>query len=128
MRLIISQEPVLIVSHDREFLDGLVNVVYEFRNKKIKQHLGGIYEFLQKKKMESLKELEVNTRVKSTSENGNNKEISAKGPDFEERKKINKNISRLEKKIEQTEEEIAELEGEIAEIAKMLVIFKCFKR
>ncbi len=111
---------ILVVSHDREFLDGLVNVVYEFRNKKIKQHLGGIYEFLQKKKMESLKELEVNTRVKSTSENGNNKEISAKGPDFEERKKINKNISRLEKKIEQTEEEIAALEGEIAEIAKML--------
>ncbi len=111
---------VLIVSHDREFLDGLVNVVYEFRNKKIKQHLGGIYEFLRKKKMESLKELEVNTQIKSSSGNINNKDISTKGPDFEERKRINKNISRLEKKIEQTEAEISELEIKIAEIATVL--------
>ena len=49
----------IVVSHDREFLDGLVNCVYEFRKKKIKQHLGGIYEFLERKKIESLKELEI---------------------------------------------------------------------
>ncbi len=49
---------VLVVSHDRDFLDGLVNCVYEFRNKKAKQHLGGIFDFLHRKKMESLKELE----------------------------------------------------------------------
>ena len=49
---------VLVVSHDREFLDGLVKCVYEFKHKKVKQHLGGIYDFLQKKKLESLKELE----------------------------------------------------------------------
>ena len=49
---------VLVVSHDREFLDGLVNCVYEFKSKKIRQHLGGIYDFLTKKKIESLNELE----------------------------------------------------------------------
>jgi ATP-binding cassette, subfamily F, member 3 len=47
----------IIVSHDREFLDGLVTKVYEIGNKKIREHLGGIYEFLEKKKMENLNEL-----------------------------------------------------------------------
>ena len=49
---------VIVVSHDREFLDGLVEKVYEFGNKQVKEHLSGIYEFLEKKKMESLRELE----------------------------------------------------------------------
>jgi len=48
----------IVVSHDREFLDGLVNKVYEFGNKKVREHLGGIYDFLQSKKMETLQELE----------------------------------------------------------------------
>ena len=47
-----------MVSHDRDFLDGLVSKVYEFGNKKVKEHLCGIYEFLETKKMESLQELE----------------------------------------------------------------------
>ena len=49
---------LILVSHDRDFLDGLVDKVYEFGNKKVKEHLEGIYEFLEKKKMESLTELE----------------------------------------------------------------------
>ena len=49
---------VIVVSHDREFLDGLVTKVYEFGNKKVTEHLEGIYEFLQRKKMEHLNELE----------------------------------------------------------------------
>ena len=48
----------IIVSHDREFLDGLVTKVYEFGDKRVKEHLCGIYEFLEKKKLESLQELE----------------------------------------------------------------------
>lgn len=48
----------LSVSHDRDFLDGLVSKVYEFGNKQVKEHLSGIYEFLEKKKMDSLRELE----------------------------------------------------------------------
>ena len=49
---------LIVVSHDRDFLDGLVTKIYEFGNKQVKEHLSGIYEFLEKKKMESLRELE----------------------------------------------------------------------
>ena len=49
---------LIVVSHDRDFLDGLVTKVYEFGNKKVTEHLCGIYEFLEKKKMDSLRELE----------------------------------------------------------------------
>ena len=49
---------LIVVSHDRDFLTGLVHKVYEFGNKQVKEHLSGIYEFLEKKKMESLRELE----------------------------------------------------------------------
>ena len=50
---------LIIVSHDRDFLDGLTNKIFEFKNTKIKEHLGGIYEFLEKKKFSSLRELEI---------------------------------------------------------------------
>ena len=53
---------LIVVSHDRDFLDGLVTKVYEFGNKKVKEHLCGIYEFLETKKMESLQELEKNKK------------------------------------------------------------------
>jgi ATP-binding cassette subfamily F protein 3 len=49
---------LILVSHDRDFLDGLVNKVFEFGNKRVKEHLCGIRDFLQKKKMENLRELE----------------------------------------------------------------------
>ena len=49
---------VIVVSHDRDFLDGLVSKVYEFGNQKVTEHLEGIYEFMQRKKMENLRELE----------------------------------------------------------------------
>lgn len=112
---------ILVVSHDREFLDGLVTCVYEFRNKKVKQHLGGIYDFLQRKKMDSLKALEVKQQpifaatAASYPDDGENKELS-----FEERKNINRNISRIEKTIEAVEAEISRLEARIAEMDQML--------
>jgi len=56
---------VIVVSHDREFLDGLVDKVYEFGNQRVVEHLGGIYEFLEKKKMDSLRELERSTQAAS---------------------------------------------------------------
>jgi ATP-binding cassette subfamily F protein 3 len=110
---------VIVVSHDREFLDGLVNCVYEFREKKVKQHLGGIYEFLRRKKIESMKELEkknipLNQEVKVQ------KIEEVEKVSFEERKEINKNISRLEKSIEKTELEISDLEKRIEMLDKTL--------
>ena len=58
---------VIVVSHDREFLDGLVDKVYEFGNQRVVEHLGGIYEFLEKKKMDNLRELERSTQASSVS-------------------------------------------------------------
>jgi ATP-binding cassette subfamily F protein 3 len=110
---------IIVVSHDREFLDGLVNCVYEFKDKKVKQHLGGIYDFLRRRKIESMKELEkknlpLNQEVKSQKV----EEVEKVG--FEERKEINKNISRIEKTIEKTEQEIAGLETKIEEMDTVL--------
>ena len=110
---------VIVVSHDREFLDGLVKCVYEFRDKKVKQHLGGIYDFLLKKKMDSMKELEKKD-VPLTQKIEVQKVDDSDKLSFEERKEINKNISRLEKSVEKTEQEINALEGKIAEMDKIL--------
>ena len=111
---------VLIVSHDREFLNDLVNCVYEFRNKKIKQHLGGIYDFLRKKKIESLKELEVQKVKKSSKANSEKIKSTNDNPGFEARKKINRNISRLEKHIDQTEKVIENLENQIEDMDQLM--------
>ncbi len=112
---------VIVVSHDREFLDGLVNCVYEFRNKKIKQHLGGIYDFLQKKKLDSLKELEIADKVKHTDKiNRDNNDAVKKEVSFKEQKEINKNISKLGKQISDTEDAIDQIETKIAGIDKIL--------
>jgi len=110
---------IIVVSHDRDFLEGLVSCVYEFKDKKVKQHLGGIYDFLIRKKIESMKELEkkdlpLNQEVK-TQKIEESEKVS-----FEERKEINKNISRLEKTIEKTELEISRLEKKIEEMDKIL--------
>jgi len=110
---------VILVSHDREFLDGLVNCVYEFKDKKIKQHLGGIYEFLRRKKMESMKELEkknipLNQEVKTQ------KTVEVEKLSFDERKEINKNINRIEKSIERNEKDVAEIEKKIADMDRTM--------
>jgi len=110
---------MIVVSHDRDFLEGLVNCVYEFKEKKVKQHLGGIYEFLRRKKIESMKELERKNPVL-------NQEIKTQKPEevervsFDERKEINKNISRLEKSIEKNELDIANLEKSIVKMDLVL--------
>jgi ATP-binding cassette subfamily F protein 3 len=110
---------VIVVSHDREFLDGLVKCVYEFRDKKVKQHLGGIYDFLQKKKIDSMKELEKKD-VPLTQKIEVQKVDDSDKLSFEERKEINKNISRLEKSVEKTEQEINALETKIKEMDRVL--------
>jgi len=111
---------VLIVSHDREFLDGLVNCVYEFRNRKIRQHLGGIYDFLTKKKMESLRELEQKSKPAPSPAGESKKIVEKNNFSYEERKEINKNISRLEKSIARSEDEITHLEAEIEQIDRKM--------
>ena len=122
---------VIVVSHDREFLDGLVEKVYEFGGGKVKECLGGIYEFLEKKKIASLSELEISKDKKPSVEKSasdtasskktepaasGNKEVSRLS--YAEQKEREKNLRRLKKKVEDAEAEISCLEGTVAEIEK----------
>ena len=109
---------VILVSHDREFLDGLVDKVYEFRHKKIKEHLGGIYEFLQKKKMESLNEL--NASIASKKNEGGKKESSVAKLSYEERKELSKKVKKAERSVETCESDIAQLEQELEELSEKI--------
>ncbi|MBQ8565402.1 MAG: ABC-F family ATP-binding cassette domain-containing protein [Bacteroidaceae bacterium] len=98
---------VIVVSHDREFLDGLVEKVYEFGGGRIKEHLGGIYDFLEKKKIESLRELEVTTKQQP-------KVVETKKSDnkisYEERKELARRVKKAERAIAAIEEEISNIE------------------
>lgn len=112
---------VIVVSHDRDFLNGLVDKVYEFGNQQVKEHLGGIYEFLQRKKMDSLKELEVPANVSSRNEEP---EKIAEDPvnkfSYEERKELSRQIKRIEKQISDIEQTIENKESEVADIEMKL--------
>lgn len=110
---------VILVSHDREFLDGLVTKVYEFGNKKIREHLGGIYEFLLHKKMDNLRELEINNTIKLNSDLIEKPQSESK-LSYEARKEQNRKIRKAEKEIEAIEKEISDYEMELEEMNKKL--------
>ncbi|MDR1403600.1 MAG: ABC-F family ATP-binding cassette domain-containing protein [Tannerellaceae bacterium] len=102
---------VIIVSHDREFLDGLVNKVYEFGAKRVTEHLGGIYEFLERKKMESLRELELSAVQKTVW--GEGERPAPNKLSYETRKEHGKAIKRTEKAIIEAENKITGLENTV---------------
>jgi ATP-binding cassette subfamily F protein 3 len=102
---------LIAVSHDREFLDGLVTKVYEFGNHRIKEHLGGIYEFLARKKLASLAELE---RKAAISQDKALKEETTNKQAFLNKKEFDRQVRKLESRIEKTELRINEIEHEIA--------------
>ncbi len=110
---------VIVVSHDREFLNGLVTKVYEFGNKKVREHLGGIYEFLQYKKMDSFRELEMSNSLKSTSVSAD-KAVSDNKLSYEARKELNRKIKKAERAVEEMEKMIAKIEVEIAQMDREL--------
>ena len=116
---------VIVVSHDREFLDGLVEKVYEFGEGKVKECLGGIYEFLEKKKLASLAELEYSKPTDKTATTANQSpaqtsEQSASKLNYAEQREREKAIKRAEKKVSEAEKEIAKIEAEIAEIEELI--------
>ncbi len=109
---------VIVVSHDREFLDGLVQKLYEFKDKKIREHLSGVFEFLQKKKMESLKEL---MQPSGTKTRLANKKQKKKGSvSFEERKAINRQYKKIKQELENNEKEISVIEQKIESLNETL--------
>ena len=104
---------VIVVSHDRDFLDGLVERIYEFRDGGVKEYLGGIYYFLEKRKVESLQEIE---RKESPSTASLADKSASKGKlSYEQKKEQEKLIRKLRKAVENIEEELAETESRIAE-------------
>src|SRR5574344_123497 len=108
---------VILVSHDRDFLNGLVNKVDEFSNKKVKEHLGGIYEFLKKKNIDNLNEIQLSTSPKKgTDEIVQNTPVSENKVSYENQKELNKKIKKVEKVIADCEKRIEELEEEVAKI------------
>ena len=106
---------VIVVSHDREFLDGLVEKVYEFRDGRVKEYLGGIYDFLEKKRLASLQELE---RKKAPVPSANNSKpestLSAK-EQYQEKQKRDRQIKATRADIKKIEDEIGRLETAVAE-------------
>lgn len=114
---------VIVVSHDREFLDGLVTKVYEFGNGRVKEHLGGIYEFLQKKRLENLNDLQrkpaqTGTFVQAA---GKSEEAASENKlSYEVKKELNKKIRRLEKQVAESEKQIEKIEAEIVRIEEKM--------
>ncbi len=102
---------VIVVSHDREFLDGLVSRIYEFRDKKVREHTGGIYDFLRKKNISSLGQLE--TQVKQDNKPSGREELSQNKIIFGKKKEQEKEIRKVVSKIEKNENRIHELEEEL---------------
>lgn len=105
---------VIVVSHDRDFLDGLVEKVYEFGNKRVVEHLGGIYDFLERKKMQNLQELEISN--KKTNEPAESEGPTQNKLSYEARKELNKAVKKQEKLIAELEKKIEGLETSIAEL------------
>ena len=101
---------VVVVSHDREFLDGMVDKVYEFRDGGVKEYLGGIYYFLEKRKLADLQEIERTEKPISSAP----KESTSGKLSYEQKKEQEKLLRKLRKQVEQIEATLAEVEQEIA--------------
>lgn len=106
----------VIVSHDRDFLDGLVTKVYEFGGGFVKEHLGGIYEFLQRKQLENLNELQPSASSILVATSSETNPISESRISYEAMKEQNKRIKRLEKQIDDCEKQIETIEIRINEL------------
>ena len=136
---------VILVSHDRDFLDGLVQKVYEFGHQRVKEHLGGIYEYLQKKNLESLQELEkrtttaaVSASVSSSTPQSSARTIATpstkstvdpraaaaslpplsggRGLSFEQQKALKAQTAKLERQIKAIEDKLEDLQAQIDEL------------
>ena len=110
---------LLIVSHDRDFLDGLVDKLYEFRDGKVKEHLGGIAEFLERRKIESLAELERHYGKEAGKEEAVEKKAAVR-QEYNERKFVSKEERRLRNRVSFLEKEIMRLESEMKNMETVL--------
>ena len=107
---------LIVVSHDRDFLDGLVDKLYEFRDGKVKEHLGGVADFLRKRKLESLRELE---RLAPVEKVADDRKVQAQET-FQARKTVSKEIRKIQNRVDYLEKEIGKLEKRQAAIEQVL--------
>jgi len=133
---------LIVVSHDREFLDGLVDKVFEFRHHRVREHLGGIYDFLQRRNLATLRDIEKKdelaeqanarrsartvTRPNTGTGKGQTADIEEKTESFnkvqyEQRKALEKKIRKISNRIRSLEHEIEELEAELTRMDSMLM-------
>ena len=102
---------LIIVSHDRDFLQGLTNKVYEFKKPNIKEYIGDIYDFLEEKKLKELDDLNKKQKAQQT------ENVVSQGKlDYELKKQNDREIKRIEREIKKLEEQIESVELEIAEM------------
>jgi len=106
---------LIVVSHDRDFLDGIVGKVYEFRDNRIKEYIGGIYDFLRKKKLQNLKDIEKREMALKSAPSGENSSNKQK---YLERKEYERNLRKLKKRLEASESLIEKIEAEIMAVDK----------
>ena len=109
---------LIIVSHDRDFLQGLTNKVYEFRKPNIKEYIGDIYDFLEQKNLNHLKELEI--AAKQQPQKVAAEPISQNKINYERKKQIDAKLRKVDKEIQRLEEAIGKLEAELAEQDKIM--------
>lgn len=111
---------VIVVSHDRDFLDGLVEKVYEFGGGKVREHLGGIYDFLQHKQMESLRELEKSVSTKVGNEQIQDSAVSSGKQSYAEKKEFERLLRKAERLVKDAETKVSQLEAELKEVEDKL--------
>ncbi len=116
---------LLIVSHDRYFLHGLTNRIFEFKNHSIREYLGDIYDFLKSRKIESLRELELSKKSVNTKEKS--PEASLNKQNREKKKQLDKEFRKLKTLVEKSEEQISILEKEVGQIDEMLINPETYK-
>ncbi|MDQ1332031.1 MAG: ATP-binding cassette, subfamily er 3, partial [Bacteroidota bacterium] len=108
---------LIVVSHDRDFLNGIAEKIYEFRHNRIKENIGGIYDFLRKKKLGNLKEIE-RKDITRTDATGN--DISVNKQKYLDKKEADRALRKLKKRLEDSEKEIENIEKEISSLDKFL--------
>ncbi|HNW97494.1 MAG TPA: ABC-F family ATP-binding cassette domain-containing protein [Bacteroidales bacterium] len=116
---------LLIVSHDRYFLHGLTNRIFEFKNHTIREYLGDIYDFLKSRKIESLQQLEVNK--KTTTQKDKKENTVTNKSNYEKRKVIEKELRKIKTLIEKSEEKISQLEQLVKETDEKLINPETYK-
>jgi ATP-binding cassette subfamily F protein 3 len=106
---------LIVVSHDRDFLDGLVNKIFYFRNHSIKEYIGGVYEFLESQKTASFRELELSRGLlPDARKNGNTEKPKTNNVPVDKQKQ--KELKKLERQLAESEKKISELESSITHV------------